>query len=273
MIKDIAKNDLSQQEKLDLAYQYSEEMLARDTYNYFFNKYWVETFKNIADSEQKHMNAVKALLDRYNLEVPTNYWELQDEFDLLKAEWEFSLQKALEAGIKIEILDIKDISDTIKQTDNEDIKIIFTNIWWASYNHIRGFAKALKNNNLSSNVDYSSYLTPYEVNSKWSLKYKFSESLVKEWVVLPSQVSAKNIQANCEKEEKTTQIRQNYKKQIDEKYWNSLKNSSKEKIKKIEAKVEQKIQETEENQTLSQSLKEKYLNVYHSFREYLRELF
>lgn len=273
MIKDIAPSDLSEQEKLDLAYQYSEEMVARDAYNYFYYLYNEQTFKNIAESEQQHMDSVKVLLDRYSLPTPTTYGELQDEFDTLKAEWEKGLKEALEVGLKIEMLDIEDIKDTIKSTDNDDIKIVFTNIWWASYNHMRGFAKSLENNNLVSNVDFSKYLTKDEVNTKWSLKYKLSESLVKEWVVLPSQASAKNIQANCEKEEKTTQIRQNYKKQIDEKYWNSLKNSSKEKIEKIEAKVDQKIQETEENQTLSQSLKEKYLNVYHAFREYLRELF
>jgi len=39
MIKDIAPSDLSEQEKLDLAYQYSEEMVARDAYNYFYTLY------------------------------------------------------------------------------------------------------------------------------------------------------------------------------------------------------------------------------------------
>jgi hypothetical protein len=31
-------------------------------------------------------------------------------------------------GVKIEILDIDDITKTIKSTDNDDIKIVFTNI-------------------------------------------------------------------------------------------------------------------------------------------------
>jgi len=54
-----------------LYYGYSEESLAHDMYMYFYELYGVETFKNIADSEAEHKTAVKSLLDRYGLEVPT----------------------------------------------------------------------------------------------------------------------------------------------------------------------------------------------------------
>ncbi len=177
MIKDIAPSELSEQEKLDLDYQYSEEMVARDAYNYFYTLYWVQTFKNIAESEGQHMEAIKVLLERYNLSAPTNYGELQSTFNSLKLEWEKSLQNALDVGLKIEILDINDIVDTIKTTDNDDIKIVFTDIWWASYNHMRWFLKWLSNAGLSSSIDYSSYLNQDEVNSKWTLKAKLVEKL------------------------------------------------------------------------------------------------
>ena len=82
----ITLSPLSEQEKLDLAYQYSEELVARDAYTYFYSLYGVDVFKNIADSEAAHMASVKTLLDRYGLPTPITYGELQDEFDTLKAE-------------------------------------------------------------------------------------------------------------------------------------------------------------------------------------------
>lgn len=103
-------------------------MVARDAYSYFATLYNVQAFKNIANSEQQHMDAVKVLLDRYNLPVPTTYGELEATFTTLKTEGEKGLKEALEVGIKIEILDIKDIIDTIKTTDNDDIKAVLMNI-------------------------------------------------------------------------------------------------------------------------------------------------
>lgn len=88
LLASVATGTLSEQEKLDLAYQYSEEMVARDAYNYFFSLYGVATFQNIAKSEQQHMDAVKALLERYNLPIPTTYGTLQSIFTALKAEGE-----------------------------------------------------------------------------------------------------------------------------------------------------------------------------------------
>lgn len=193
--------DLDDNEKNSLYYSYSEEMLAHDIYTHFYELYWVETFNNIASSEAEHMTAVKVLLDRYNLNIPSDYWILQETYETLKKEWEQSLQKALEVWVKIEMLDIDDIKETIKTTDNIDFKIIFTHIWWASYNHLRWFLNWLKNNWLSTTLDYSSYLTEEEVATKWgTLKTKMAQSLESEWFILPEQASSENIKAMCDKE-------------------------------------------------------------------------
>lgn len=186
--------ELSDYEAERLDYQYSEEMVARDAYAYFYTLYWVETFKKISESEQKHMNVVKKLLDRYWLETPTWYWVLQHEFDVLKAEWEKWLKEALEVWVKIEILDIDDIAETMRNVDNNDILTVYANIWWASYNHMRWFLKALNNNWFTTDIDYSDYLTEEEVESKWwALKAKLSAQLTAEWIVLPESVSEKAI--------------------------------------------------------------------------------
>jgi hypothetical protein len=128
---------LSDAEKQELYYGYSEEKLAHDLYTYFYSLYGTQTFQNIANSESQHMTAVKTLLDRYSLATPTDYGTLQSTFDSLRVEGEKSLQSALEVGLKVEMLDIEDIKDTIKTTDNDDLKIVFTNIGGASYNHMR----------------------------------------------------------------------------------------------------------------------------------------
>lgn len=196
LVQDIASSALSDQEKIDLAYQYSEEMVARDAYNYFFSLYNVQTFKNIAESEQKHMDAVKVLLDRYSLPTPTNYGELDSTFLTLKAEWEKWLKEALEVGLKIEILDVKDIVDTIKTTDNDDLKLVFSNIGGASYNHMRGFLQTLQANHMTTTVDYSSYLTESDINTRGSLKEKLTNTLRAEWITLPTQVNTMHMQHN-----------------------------------------------------------------------------
>jgi hypothetical protein len=128
MIVNIPASDLSDKEEEILYYGYSEEMLARDVYNYLYELYNEDVFKKIADSEQKHMDAVEVLFDRYELQLPTGYGDLQSTFDALKSEGEQGLKEALEVGLKIEILDIEDIDDAILNTDNDDFKIVFTNI-------------------------------------------------------------------------------------------------------------------------------------------------
>lgn len=170
-------SNLTEDEKQILLYWYSEELMAHDIYTYFYELYKVEPFKNISNSEIGHMSAVKTLLDRYKIEVPNNYWKLQDIYETLKTEWEKWLKEALEVWVKIEMLDIEDIVKNIKNTDNTDFKMVFTNIWWASYNHLRWFLKALWNNNYTTNIDYSKYLNSDEINTKWSLQSKILEEL------------------------------------------------------------------------------------------------
>jgi len=301
LITNIALQDLSEQEKFDLAYQYSEEKLANDLYLHFYELYGVETFKNIATSEAEHMMAVKSLLDRYFLPTPTTYWELQDEFDALKIEGEKWLKEALEVWVKIEMLDIDDIKDTIKSTDNDDIKVIFVNIGGASYNHLRWFAKWLKNNNLTTSIDYSAYLTQEQVNTSWTLKYLLSEKLASEWVVLPSVASSESIKANCAKEEqakqgqkqgkwqgqgmwnvnwngygknisserkaKNQEMRGKYKSQIEKSYWKSLQKMSQDRLISLNEKIDSAMLKVEEKTNLSDEIKDKYMAIYNWLKD------
>ncbi len=157
-IANIEKQNLDETETDLLKKQYEEEMMANELYNYFYEIYWTKIFQNIATSEAKHMEAVKVLLDRYEIETPTTYEHIQTLYDELKEKWEKSLKDALEVWISIEIVDIEDIKTAIASTDNEDMKTIFTNIWSASYNHMSWFVRNLENNWFDTDIDYSDYL-------------------------------------------------------------------------------------------------------------------
>jgi hypothetical protein len=65
-----------------LLYVREEEKLARDTYLTLYEVWGMEIFQTIADSEQSHMDAIKVLLDKYNLEDPAlpEIGVFQDDF-------------------------------------------------------------------------------------------------------------------------------------------------------------------------------------------------
>jgi len=197
MLEWVEKQDLSDIEIDLLQKQYEEEMMSNELYTSFYEMYGIETFKKIAASEAKHMEAVKALFDRYELELPTNYDHIKDLYEELKEKGSKSAFDALEVWIKIEFVDIDDIVKAIKSTDNDDMKIVLTNIGWASYNHLRGFLKAIDSNGYETDLDYSPYLNESDLSVKWPIKYKLAEKLEADGVELPEQVSSENMKKKC----------------------------------------------------------------------------
>ena len=65
-----APGELSEQERDGLIYMRLEEKLARDVYITFGDLYSYTAFLNIQTSEQNHMDAMKRLIDKYNIEDP-----------------------------------------------------------------------------------------------------------------------------------------------------------------------------------------------------------
>lgn len=178
---------LTEEDKKLIQYSYSEEMLARDLYKYFYEKYDNSTFKNISESEQKHMDSVKRLIDAYSLETPKDYWDLKDAYANLKESWDKWLKEALEVWIKIEMLDIKDIINSIEKTENQYIRQVLANIWSASYMHMKSFILWLKNANLTTDIDYSEYLSSSDLDTRWnSLKSKLYYLLEEKWIIVSS---------------------------------------------------------------------------------------
>ena len=150
-IANLPKGDLSEQEKQDLFFMREEEKLARDVYALLYDKWDLKVFDHIKNSEQKHMDAVKVLLDRYNLDDPVtndsighfNNQDLKTLYDKLISQGSLSQIEALKVGATIEDVDIRDLQNAITNTDNEDIKTVYENLMRGSRNHMRAFTKEL----------------------------------------------------------------------------------------------------------------------------------
>ena len=142
---------LDSQETADLLHMREEEKLARDVYLKMGEKYGVTIFDNIAESEQRHMDSVKGLLDKYGLEDPVGdnpvgVFEtavFQELYDSLIARGEQSLVEAYQVGVNIEVLDIADLKEAIAATDNADIERVYGNLLAGSQNHLAAFTSAL----------------------------------------------------------------------------------------------------------------------------------
>ncbi|NPA27564.1 MAG: DUF2202 domain-containing protein [Epsilonproteobacteria bacterium] len=142
---------LTQKQKDDLIFMYQEEKLARDVYITLGRKWGARVFLNIQNSEQRHMDAVRYLLNKYNLRVPVlsddigvfENEELQALYNQLVAKGSQSLRDALEVGVTIEETDIADLEEKMEGAP-ADIKSVYSNLLRGSYNHLRAFKRNLE---------------------------------------------------------------------------------------------------------------------------------
>ncbi len=124
-----------------------EEKLARDVYLTLYEMWGLQVFKNIAASEQRHMNAMLRLIEAYGLEDPaqdqvgvfTNP-ELQELYNQLIEMGSRSVVDAILVGALIEETDIVDIQKWINVTDNPDVVQTYQNLMNGSANHLRAFS-------------------------------------------------------------------------------------------------------------------------------------
>ncbi len=154
-IKDLPTEPLSEDETAGLLYLREEEKLARDVYVYLYDLYPLPIFKNIPKSEQRHMDAIKVLLDKYKLEDPVaedvpgtfKNQDLQTLYNQLIEAGKVSRVEALKVGALIEETDILDLQEQIDdKIDNKDITQVYTSLLNGSYNHLKAFTRVLKVN-------------------------------------------------------------------------------------------------------------------------------
>jgi len=159
------------QEDSDLQYIREEEKVARDSYITFNDLWGLAVFANIMDSEQRHMNAVLALLEKYGLPDPaagkgvgvfTNP-ALQKLYDTLTALGSGNASSALQVGGLIEETDIQDITAAIGRARHEDIVKTYETLMCGSRNHLRSFAELVAK---SAGQPYKAQVLPQDQVNK-----------------------------------------------------------------------------------------------------------
>jgi hypothetical protein len=146
--------ELTDDEIASLVYMREEEKLAHDVYLTLYDLYGLPIFKNIARSEQTHTDAVKRLLDAFDIPDPADTSpigvfedvKLQSLYDELIQTGSQSLGDALKVGAAIEEIDILDLEENLDFVENESIRSVFNNLLQGSENHLRAFTKTLARN-------------------------------------------------------------------------------------------------------------------------------
>jgi hypothetical protein len=148
---------LSTEEADGLKYMREEERLSRDIYRTMADKWGLIVFTNIARSEDKHMLAVKHLLDKYEVADPVKDDEqtattgddftndnLGDLFDEFKQRGMNSMMEALQVGGEIEEIDLRDLLFEIDQTDNDDIISTYEHLVCGAFIHLRAYVRQIE---------------------------------------------------------------------------------------------------------------------------------
>lgn len=142
--------NLSNQEINDMKYMLEEEKVARDVYEFLDTKWDLRVFNNIKSSEQRHMDMVEYLLNAnkvsYQLSDKQGVFyndDLQKLYNSLIEKGSKSKYDALEVGKTIEDTDIEDLENAMKNTSNSEIKEVYSQLIFASNNHLRAFNRNL----------------------------------------------------------------------------------------------------------------------------------
>ncbi len=111
----------------------------------------IADFLSISRSEDRHMQSVKNIIEKYGLADPVTPDTVglfsneifQGLYDRLVTEGSESLSGALRVGATIEDLDISDLQHALEYTANQDIRAVYQNLMKGSRNHLRIFVNRL----------------------------------------------------------------------------------------------------------------------------------
>jgi hypothetical protein len=159
-----SSTQLTDIEKEGIQYIHELEKVARDVYLYFYDKWGTSVQNVISGSEQNHMDIMKALIDKYNLDDTVesndhgyfNNGDLQQLYNSLIESGSSSEVDALSTAAMIEEYDIVEIRKYNINTDKEDIVSAYNELTTGSENHLRVFVAKLKDNMVEYQPQYLS---------------------------------------------------------------------------------------------------------------------
>ena len=147
LLHNVTVGELSDEQKEGMSYIIEEEKVARDVYLSLSKTWNSRIFKNIAKSEQKHIDAVAKLFSKYEIDSPSTLEyegvfendELQKLYDNLVAKGETSLLSAYEVGVIVEETDIADLEDLLNSDISSDFERVYSNLLKGSNKHLDAF--------------------------------------------------------------------------------------------------------------------------------------
>jgi hypothetical protein len=173
----------------DMKFMREEEKLARDVYATLYDYHLshgltLTVCDNIASSEQRHMEAMKQLLDNYSMADSAvdggqgtypesclgdackfNNTDLADLYVKLVADGKVTGVGALLVGGLIEEVDMIDLAEAIANAeDYADIQGVYDNLLCGSGNHLRAFAHNIELATGDSYIDASAdYVAEFKI--------------------------------------------------------------------------------------------------------------
>lgn len=143
-----ATGTMTAAQKAELAFMAEEELVAHDLYTAFAGLYDTPVFSRVANSESKHLEAVRNLMERYGVTDPTvdhvagvfSDESLQKLYDELLAQGQANQDGALEAGRTVEKTDIEGLTAAVEgATTAPDARAVYTRLLEASKHHLTAF--------------------------------------------------------------------------------------------------------------------------------------
>ena len=157
------EEEISEEEAAGLIFMKEEEKLARDVYRVMYSNWNLRPFGNITEAEQRHMDAITMLLEKYEIQDPvtndstgvfTNQ-DLQTLYNTLISQGSQSEIEGLKVGAAIEEIDILDLQKELDDNvDNEDIIFVYENLMRGSRNHLRAYVRNLDRRGITYEPQY-----------------------------------------------------------------------------------------------------------------------
>ena len=142
---------LTENDKAGLIKMREEEKLAYEVYTLLDEKWDHQVFKNIKQSEARHSDMVKGLLEQYQIKDPSintkgQYANVQMQklYQELTIKGSQSMKDAFLVGAMIEDMDIADLDQLIANTTNKDLINVYDDLNRGSRNHMRAFNRQLE---------------------------------------------------------------------------------------------------------------------------------
>jgi hypothetical protein len=143
------KGTLTGQQESTLVAVAQEEKLAHDLYVAFGARYDLVVFDRIAAAEARHLDVVRALLDRYGLADPTagrpagqfSDPTVQADYERLLAQGLAGQAAALAVGAQVEQADIDSLRAGLDGLTAPDVRQVYTQLLAASEHHLTAFTR------------------------------------------------------------------------------------------------------------------------------------